>query len=45
MGASCMTWITVAIRPGGDLSDQPLAGGVFALRPGTQGIPEPMFGS
>ncbi|MEJ8812524.1 SMP-30/gluconolactonase/LRE family protein [Variovorax ureilyticus] len=33
-----------SIRPGGDLSDQPLAGGLFALRPGVQGIPEPLFG-
>ena len=32
-----------SIRPGGDLSDQPLAGGLFALDPGVQGLPEPMF--
>jgi sugar lactone lactonase YvrE len=38
------TLFVTSIRPGGDLSDQPLAGGLFALRPGTQGIPEPMFG-
>jgi len=35
-----------SIRPGGDvdLSDQPLAGSVFALRPGVRGLPEPAFG-
>jgi sugar lactone lactonase YvrE len=33
-----------SIRPDHiDLSDQPLAGGVFALRPGAQGIAEPAF--
>jgi sugar lactone lactonase YvrE len=33
-----------SIRPNQpDLSDQPLAGGVFALRPGVQGLPEPIF--
>lgn len=33
-----------SIRPGGiDLSDQPLAGGVFALRPGVSGWEEPEF--
>jgi len=38
------TLFVTSIRPGGiDLSDQPLAGGVFALRPGTQGIEEPPF--
>ncbi|WP_225784729.1 SMP-30/gluconolactonase/LRE family protein [Xenophilus sp. Marseille-Q4582] len=37
------TLYVTSIRPGGDLSDQPLAGGVFALRPGTQGLPEPAF--
>ncbi|VTU31707.1 SMP-30/gluconolactonase/LRE family protein [Variovorax sp. RA8] len=39
------TLFVTSIRPGGDLSDQPLAGGVFALRPGTQGIAEPAFGA
>jgi sugar lactone lactonase YvrE len=39
------TLFVTSIRPAGDLSDQPLAGGVFALRPGTQGIPEPAFGT
>ena len=37
------TLFVTSIRPGGDLSDQPLAGGVFALQPGTQGLPEPAF--
>ncbi len=32
-----------SIRPGGDLSDQPLAGGLFALNPGVQGLAEPSF--
>jgi len=33
-----------SIRPGNtDLSDQPLAGGVFALQPGVRGIVEPAF--
>jgi len=35
------TLFVTSIRPGGDLSDQPLAGGVFALRPGVAGLPEP----
>ena len=39
------TLYVTSIRPGGDLSDQPLAGGVFALQPGTQGLPEPVFGT
>lgn len=44
-GAGLDTLFVTSIRPGGiDLSDQPLAGGVFALRPGAQGVPEPMFG-
>ena len=38
------TLYVTSIRPAGvDLSDQPLAGGVFALRPGTQGLAEPEF--
>jgi len=33
-----------SIRPAGvDLADQPLAGGVFAVRPGVTGIAEPRF--
>lgn len=42
-GADMSTLFVTSIRPGGDLSDQPLAGGVFALRPGVQGLPEPLF--
>ena len=45
-GAGLDTLFVTSIRPGGiDLSDQPLAGGVFALRPGAQGVAEPAFGS
>jgi sugar lactone lactonase YvrE len=44
-GPKLDTLFVTSIRPGGDLSDQPLAGGVFALRPGTQGIAEPSFAS
>ena len=42
-GPRLETLFVTSIRPGGDLSDQPLAGGVFALSPGTQGLPEPSF--
>ena len=42
-GAGLDTLYVTSIRPDGDLSDQPLAGGVFALRPGVQGLPEPLF--
>jgi sugar lactone lactonase YvrE len=43
-GASLDTLFVTSIRPDGvDLSDQPLAGGVFALRPGVCGLPEPQF--
>jgi len=38
------TLYVTSIRPAGvDLADQPLAGGVFALRPGMQGLAEPEF--
>lgn len=38
------TLFVTSIRPSGvDLSDQPLAGGLFALHPGVCGLPEPMF--
>lgn len=43
-GRQLDTLFVTSIRPGGDLSDQPLAGGVFAFRAGTQGLPEPPFG-
>ncbi|WP_367375229.1 SMP-30/gluconolactonase/LRE family protein [Pseudomonas lini] len=37
------TLFVTSIRPQGiDLSDQPLAGGVFALNPGVKGLPEPL---
>ncbi|MBS7807853.1 SMP-30/gluconolactonase/LRE family protein [Variovorax sp. PCZ-1] len=43
-GADMKTLYVTSIRPANmDLSDQHLAGGVFALRPGAQGIPEPVF--
>jgi sugar lactone lactonase YvrE len=43
-GDDLRTLFVTSIRPDGtDLSDQPLAGGVFALRPGVQGLPEPVF--
>jgi sugar lactone lactonase YvrE len=43
-GADMKTLYVTSIRPDNiDLSDQPLAGGVFALRPGAQGIEEQVF--
>ena len=42
-GADLDTLFVTSIRPAGDLADQPLAGGVFALRPGVKGLPEPVF--
>jgi sugar lactone lactonase YvrE len=43
-GDDMRTLFVTSIRPDGiDLSDQPLAGAVFALRPGVQGLPEPVF--
>ena len=43
-GAGLDTLFVTSIRPDGiDLSDQPLAGGVFALRPGVRGLPESVF--
>ena len=43
-GAGLDTLFVTSIRPEGiDLSDQPLAGGVFALRPGVHGLSEPVF--
>jgi sugar lactone lactonase YvrE len=40
-GSDLGTLFVTSIRPGGDLADQPLAGGVFALDPGVKGLPEP----
>ncbi len=43
-GDDLRTLFVTSIRPDNiDLSDQPLAGAVFALRPGVQGLPEPVF--
>jgi sugar lactone lactonase YvrE len=43
-GPGLDTLFVTSIRPAGvDLSDQPLAGGLFALRPGVRGLPEPQF--
>ena len=42
-GADLDTLFVTSIRPVGDTSDQPLAGGVFALSPGVKGLPEPEF--
>jgi sugar lactone lactonase YvrE len=43
-GADLRTLFVTSIKPDNtDLSDQPLAGGVFALHPGVQGLPEPVF--
>ena len=42
-GAGLDTLFVTSIRPAGDLADQPLAGGVFALRPGVKGLPEPLW--
>ncbi|MCO7543173.1 SMP-30/gluconolactonase/LRE family protein [Stutzerimonas nitrititolerans] len=42
-GSRLDTLFVTSIRPSGDLSDQPLAGGVFALHPGVTGLEEPFF--
>lgn len=43
-GPAFDTLYVTSIRPDGlDLSDQPLAGGVFALNPGVKGLPEPLY--
>lgn len=43
-GVNLDTLFVTSIRPQGlDLSDQPFAGGVFALRPGVCGLAEPQF--
>ncbi|MGE8178600.1 SMP-30/gluconolactonase/LRE family protein [Pseudomonas fluorescens] len=42
-GSNLETLFVTSIRPSGDLSDQPLAGGVFAVQPGTLGLAEALF--
>jgi sugar lactone lactonase YvrE len=43
-GPDLDTIFVTSIRPeGADLSDQPLAGGIFAVRCGVKGLPEPKF--
>lgn len=43
-GPGLDTLFVTSIRPAGvDLQDQPLAGGVFALRPGVKGLEEPAW--
>ncbi|MDR6714792.1 sugar lactone lactonase YvrE [Pseudomonas hunanensis] len=42
-GAGMDTLFVTSIRPAGDLADQPLAGGVFALNPGVKGLEEPTY--
>jgi sugar lactone lactonase YvrE len=42
-GASLETLFVTSIRPPTAAQDQPLAGAVFALHPGVQGLPEPEF--
>lgn len=40
-GPGLDTLFVTSIRPDADLSDQPLAGSVFSLRPGVRGLEEP----
>lgn len=42
-GRNLDTLFVTSIRPAGNLSDQPLAGGVFALQPGVTGLEEALF--
>ncbi|MFK3799659.1 SMP-30/gluconolactonase/LRE family protein [Pseudomonas sp. NPDC088444] len=42
-GRDLDTLFVTSIRPGGDVGDQPLAGGLFALRPGVNGLVETPF--
>lgn len=44
-GRDLDTLFVTSIRPAGVLDDQPLAGGVFALRPGVTGLAEPLLSS
>ncbi|WP_248806467.1 SMP-30/gluconolactonase/LRE family protein [Pseudomonas sp. MWU13-2100] len=43
-GRNMETLFVTSIRPAGDLSEQPLAGGVFAVQPGVRGLAEALFG-
>jgi sugar lactone lactonase YvrE len=42
-GSGMDTLFVASIRPGDDHDPQSLAGGVFALKPGVKGLPEPLF--
>jgi sugar lactone lactonase YvrE len=42
-GSQMDTLFVASIRPGDDHDPQSLAGGVFALKPGVKGLPEPFF--
>ena len=42
-GDNMETLFVTSIRPSGDLSEQPLAGGVFAIQPGVRGLAEALF--
>jgi sugar lactone lactonase YvrE len=42
-GSRLDTLFVTSIRPGDDLDEHSLAGGVFALDPGVKGLPEPHF--
>jgi sugar lactone lactonase YvrE len=42
-GSRLDTLFVTSIRPADDHDEQSLAGGVFALNPGVQGLPEPLF--
>ena len=42
-GSRLDTLFVTSIRPADDQDPQSLAGGVFALNPGVQGLPEPLF--
>lgn len=42
-GSRLDTLFVTSIRPAGDLADQPLAGGLFALDAGVRGLEEPAF--
>lgn len=44
-GPNLDTLFVTSIRPAGDIRDQPLAGGIFALNPGVKGLTEPTFKS